>query len=95
MSNDNLPPRSDEKPAPENDVEEIPASAGPLGDYDAIPDAGLLPDSNALPDFDLPTTSDAGDPADDDKINITEHEGPNLQAGDDLDTGTGGAQQNP
>jgi hypothetical protein len=55
---------------------------GNLADYDAMPDAGPLPDTI------LPRTPTGGD--DDDTINITEHEGPDLNAGDDVDTGAGG-----
>ena len=49
----------------------------PLGDYDALPDE---PDR-------------LGDNTEFEGIDITQREGPDLEGGDDLDTGAGGGQR--
>jgi hypothetical protein len=67
---------------PNNDPDAATGAPDDLADYDATTG------SDPLPDFVLPRTGT--DDPDDDSINITEHEGPDLNAGNDVDTGAGG-----
>ncbi|PJJ72673.1 hypothetical protein CLV46_2247 [Diaminobutyricimonas aerilata] len=74
-------------PAPSTDD----SAAGNNADFGDLPDDLPLTDDDALSSDDAPSTADSRDDVDGafDGIDITQSDGPDLQAGDDLDTGAG------
>ncbi|RNE62470.1 hypothetical protein [Cryobacterium tepidiphilum] len=74
---------SDTAPSGNDETDALAAEPGNIGDYQATGGPDKLPDTV------LPRTGT--DDPDDDSINITESDGPDLNAGPDVDTGAGGA----
>ena len=74
---------SDTAPSGKDDTDALAGEPGNIGDYQATDGPDKLPDTV------LPRTGT--DDPDDDSINITESDGPDLNAGPDVDTGAGGS----
>lgn len=92
MSDSSLPPSFDEGSATDSSTDGAAADGRfddeSLADYDALPDEDSPANGVSGVNGIGGTTGNAA--GDDDSIDITESDGPNLEAGNDLDTGASG-----